>query len=47
MTAVDVQVKALWEFLLPCLTTAFSEISVETYADWGSCLSDCSVCRGQ
>ncbi|XP_062510278.1 proteasome activator complex subunit 4-like [Corticium candelabrum] len=39
------KVKALWEFLLPCLTTAFSEISVETYADWGSCLSDCSADR--
>lgn len=33
----------MWEFLLPCLASAFSEISVETYADWGSCLSDCSV----
>jgi proteasome activator subunit 4 len=39
------KVKAMWEFLLPCLSSAFNEISAETLSDWGSCLSDCSADR--
>uniref|UniRef100_W5L008 Proteasome activator subunit 4b n=1 Tax=Astyanax mexicanus TaxID=7994 RepID=W5L008_ASTMX len=33
------QVEALWEFLIPLMRTALSNITVETYTDWGTCVA--------
>ncbi|XP_055031264.2 proteasome activator complex subunit 4B isoform X1 [Misgurnus anguillicaudatus] len=33
------KVEALWEFLIPLMRTALSNITVETYADWGTCVA--------
>uniref|UniRef100_A0A673MA31 Proteasome activator complex subunit 4B n=1 Tax=Sinocyclocheilus rhinocerous TaxID=307959 RepID=A0A673MA31_9TELE len=35
------KVEALWKFLIPLMRTALSNITVETYADWGTC---CILC---
>lgn len=43
--AVDAvcQVESLWELLCPLLRTALSNITVETYADWGTCIATACV----
>ncbi|KAL7869287.1 hypothetical protein AOLI_G00132750 [Acnodon oligacanthus] len=33
------QVEALWGFLIPLMRTALSNITVETYTDWGTCVA--------
>uniref|UniRef100_A0AAX7TI03 Proteasome activator subunit 4 n=1 Tax=Astatotilapia calliptera TaxID=8154 RepID=A0AAX7TI03_ASTCA len=33
------KVESLWELLCPLLRTALSNITVETYADWGTCIA--------
>ncbi|KAF7220060.1 proteasome activator complex subunit 4A isoform X2 [Nothobranchius furzeri] len=33
------EVENLWELLCPLLRTALSNITVETYADWGTCIA--------
>ncbi|KAL7856906.1 hypothetical protein SRHO_G00158050 [Serrasalmus rhombeus] len=33
------QVEALWAFLIPLMRTALSNITVETYTDWGTCVA--------
>ncbi|XP_019726122.1 proteasome activator complex subunit 4A isoform X1 [Hippocampus comes] len=33
------KVESLWEVLCPLLRTALSNITVETYADWGTCIA--------
>ncbi|XP_068596993.1 proteasome activator complex subunit 4A [Brachionichthys hirsutus] len=33
------QVESLWELLCPLIRTALSNITVETYADWGTCIA--------
>ncbi|KAM6956793.1 proteasome activator complex subunit 4A [Aplochiton taeniatus] len=33
------QVESLWELLCPLLRTALSNITIETYADWGTCIA--------
>lgn len=38
------QVEALWKFLIPLMRTALSNITVETYADWGTCVATACVC---
>ncbi len=37
------QVESLWELLCPLLRTALSNITVETYADWGTCIATACV----
>lgn len=37
------QVEGLWELLSPLLRTALSNITVETYADWGTCIATACV----
>lgn len=39
------QVEALWAFLIPLMRTALSKITVETYADWGTCVATACVCH--
>ncbi|CAL8299965.1 unnamed protein product [Merluccius merluccius] len=34
-----VKVENLWEVLCPLLRTALSNITIETYADWGTCIA--------
>lgn len=43
--AVDAvcQVESLWELLCPLLRTALSNITIETYADWGTCIATACV----
>uniref|UniRef100_A0A672NC27 Proteasome activator complex subunit 4B n=1 Tax=Sinocyclocheilus grahami TaxID=75366 RepID=A0A672NC27_SINGR len=33
------KVEALWKFLIPLMRTALSNITIETYADWGTCVA--------
>uniref|UniRef100_A0AAQ4QJM9 Proteasome activator subunit 4a n=1 Tax=Gasterosteus aculeatus aculeatus TaxID=481459 RepID=A0AAQ4QJM9_GASAC len=33
------KVESLWELLCPLLRTALSNITIETYADWGTCIA--------
>uniref|UniRef100_A0A3Q3N6V1 Proteasome activator subunit 4a n=1 Tax=Mastacembelus armatus TaxID=205130 RepID=A0A3Q3N6V1_9TELE len=33
------RVESLWELLCPLLRTALSNITIETYADWGTCIA--------
>uniref|UniRef100_A0A8C9XIR4 Proteasome activator subunit 4 n=1 Tax=Sander lucioperca TaxID=283035 RepID=A0A8C9XIR4_SANLU len=33
------KVESLWEVLCPLLRTALSNITIETYADWGTCIA--------
>ncbi|XP_061602006.1 proteasome activator complex subunit 4A isoform X1 [Cololabis saira] len=33
------KVESLWELLCPLLHTALSNITIETYADWGTCIA--------
>lgn len=33
------QVEALWQFLIPLMRRALSNITVETYTDWGTCIA--------
>lgn len=33
------QVENLWNFLIPLMQTALSNITVETYTDWGTCVA--------
>ncbi|XP_069464332.1 proteasome activator complex subunit 4 isoform X2 [Ambystoma mexicanum] len=33
------KVEHLWQFLCPLLKTAFANITVETYSDWGTCIA--------
>nr|XP_015218489.1 PREDICTED: proteasome activator complex subunit 4 isoform X1 [Lepisosteus oculatus] len=33
------EVEKLWEFLCPLIRTALSNITVETYSDWGTCIA--------
>nr|DBA27145.1 TPA: hypothetical protein GDO54_011320 [Pyxicephalus adspersus] len=33
------KVESLWKFLCPLLRTAFANITVETYSDWGTCIA--------
>uniref|UniRef100_A0A671S5T3 Proteasome activator complex subunit 4B-like n=1 Tax=Sinocyclocheilus anshuiensis TaxID=1608454 RepID=A0A671S5T3_9TELE len=33
------KVETLWKFLIPLMRTALSNITVETYADWGTCVA--------
>uniref|UniRef100_A0A8C1F697 Proteasome activator subunit 4b n=1 Tax=Cyprinus carpio carpio TaxID=630221 RepID=A0A8C1F697_CYPCA len=33
------KVEALWKFLIPLMRRALSNITVETYADWGTCVA--------
>ncbi|XP_034148171.1 proteasome activator complex subunit 4A isoform X3 [Esox lucius] len=33
------KVESLWEFLCPLIRTALNNITVETYADWGTCIA--------
>ena len=37
------QVESLWVLLCPLLRTALSNITVETYADWGTCIATACV----
>ena len=37
------QVEGLWALLCPLLRTALSNITVETYADWGTCIATACV----
>lgn len=37
------QVEKLWELLCPLLRTALSNITVETYNDWGTCIATSCV----
>lgn len=37
------QVDSLWELLCPLLRTALSNITIETYADWGTCIATACV----
>ena len=37
------QVESLWELLCPLLRTALNNITVETYADWGTCIATACV----
>lgn len=40
------QVEGLWELLCPLLRTALSNITIETYADWGTCIATACVSFG-
>lgn len=44
---LSVQVESLWELLCPLIRTALSNITIETYADWGTCIATACVsfCR--
>uniref|UniRef100_A0AAQ4Q9D5 Proteasome activator subunit 4a n=1 Tax=Gasterosteus aculeatus aculeatus TaxID=481459 RepID=A0AAQ4Q9D5_GASAC len=37
------KVESLWELLCPLLRTALSNITIETYADWGTCIATACV----
>lgn len=37
------QVDSLWEMLCPLLRTALSNITIETYKDWGTCIATACV----
>uniref|UniRef100_A0A8C1ZNW2 Proteasome activator subunit 4b n=1 Tax=Cyprinus carpio TaxID=7962 RepID=A0A8C1ZNW2_CYPCA len=37
------KVEALWKFLIPLMRRALSNITVETYADWGTCVATACV----
>uniref|UniRef100_A0A8D3CRE5 Proteasome activator subunit 4 n=2 Tax=Scophthalmus maximus TaxID=52904 RepID=A0A8D3CRE5_SCOMX len=37
------KVESLWELLCPLLRTALSNITIETYADWGTCIATASL----
>ena len=37
------QVESLWELLCPLIRTALNNITVETYADWGTCIATACV----
>lgn len=37
------QVEKLWKLLCPLLRTALSNITVETYNDWGTCIATSCV----
>lgn len=37
------QVEGLWQLLCPLLRTALSNITIETYADWGTCIATACV----
>lgn len=39
----SLQVDNLWEVLCPLLRTALSNITIETYADWGTCIATACV----
>ncbi|XP_065838430.1 proteasome activator complex subunit 4-like [Oscarella lobularis] len=39
------KISELWEFLLPCLDSVLTQINVETFDDWGSCIASCSANR--
>lgn len=45
LTAVlnRLQVESLWQLLCPLLRTALSNITIETYADWGTCIATACV----
>lgn len=40
---LSVQVESLWELLCPLIRTALSNITIETYADWGTCIATACV----
>ncbi len=42
-TCAFLQVESLWELLCPLLRTALSNITIETYADWGTCIATACV----
>lgn len=37
------KVEKLWELLCPLLRTALSNMTVETYNDWGTCIATSCV----
>lgn len=39
----SLQVESLWQLLCPLLRTALSNITIETYADWGTCIATACV----
>ena len=43
MDVVCVQTAAYWEWLLPIIQTAVSNISVACVEDWGTCFATASV----
>lgn len=47
VVSLSVQVDSLWELLCPLIRTALSNITIETYADWGTCIATACVsfCR--
>lgn len=42
-TQLCLQIEKLWELLCPLLRTALSNITIETYADWGTCIATACV----
>lgn len=42
-TCALLQIENLWEVLCPLLRTALSNITIETYADWGTCIATACV----
>lgn len=42
-TCAPLQVESLWDLLCPLLRTALSNITIETYADWGTCIATACV----
>lgn len=37
------QVEKLWQLLCPLIKTALTNITVETYTDWGTCIATACV----
>lgn len=43
---VCVQVDNLWKLLCPLIRTALTNVTVETYTDWGTCIATaCVSCK--
>lgn len=42
---VCAQVDRLWQLLCPLIRTALTNITVETYKDWGTCIATACVSR--
>lgn len=40
---VCAQVERLWQLLCPLIRTALTNITVETYTDWGTCIATACV----
>lgn len=44
-SCVCVQVDSLWKLLCPLIRTALTNVTVETYTDWGTCIATACVSR--